>query len=242
MTSLPGGIVVRLAKALSRAPAALANKALDQVGAMIQHRALVDRALVGDFAAVDRQRRIEQHRAGDPRRRARRGRQKFCNRSRNASRIRGSEAAAARSSGGSAGLIRRQPSRSRTTSAEISSRLMPAITTSRTSGAQAATNRARSGPTLTQVPLASLKSSAMRPSKSKPASKSSGDGRLQRVAEFVKAFLVERRRGQFRLAPIARRDVRPLGADFQLAVVRHQLGVVARAPASRHGRSGWWPD
>ena len=60
------------------------------------------------------------------------------------------------------------------TSAEISSRLMPAITTSRTSGAQAATKRARSGPTLTQVPLASLKSSAMRPSKSKPLSKSSG--------------------------------------------------------------------
>src|SRR5258708_3537489 len=59
-------------------------------------------------------------------------------------------------------------------SAEISSRLMPAITTSRTNGAQAAMNRARSGPTLTQVPLASLKSSAMRPSKSNPALKSPG--------------------------------------------------------------------
>jgi len=50
---------------------------------------------------------------------------------------------------------------------------MPDITTSRTSGAQAAIKRARSGPTLTQVPLASLKSSAMRPSKSNPALRSS---------------------------------------------------------------------
>ena len=37
--------------------------------------------------------------------------------------------------------------------------------------AQAVTKRARKGPTETQVPLASLKSSAMRPSKSKPASR-----------------------------------------------------------------------
>jgi len=94
-------------------------------------------------------------------------------RSRNAATISGSAAVAARSSSGSVGLIRRQPSRSRITSADTSSRLMPDITTSRTSGAQAATNRARNGPTLTQVPLASLKSSAMRPSKSKPAWKSS---------------------------------------------------------------------
>ncbi len=55
---------------------------------------------------------------------------------------------------------------------------MPAMTTSRTSGAQAAIKRARKGPTLTQVPLASLKSSAMRPSKSKPASKSSASAGL----------------------------------------------------------------
>ena len=55
-----------------------------------------------------------------------------------------------------------------------------------------------------------------------------GVGRLERIAEFVKAFLVEGISGQFRLAPIARRDIRTLGADFQLAVVRHQLGLVAR--------------
>jgi hypothetical protein len=51
---------------------------------------------------------------------------------------------------------------------------MPAMTTSRTKGAQAVTKRARNGPTLTQVPLASLKSSPVRPSKSNPASKLSG--------------------------------------------------------------------
>jgi hypothetical protein len=95
------------------------------------------------------------------------------NRWRKASRTSASRAVTAISSTGRVGLISRQPSRSSTTSADISSRLMPAITTSRTSGAHAAMNLARSGPALTQVPLASLKSSAIRPSKSKPASRSS---------------------------------------------------------------------
>src|SRR5580692_3519233 len=47
---------------------------LDQGFALLQHCALVDRAFVSDFAAVDRQRRIQQDSAGDPRRRAGRGR------------------------------------------------------------------------------------------------------------------------------------------------------------------------
>jgi len=81
---------------------------------------------------------------------------------------------------------------------------MPAITTSRTSGAQAAMKRARSGPTLTQVPLASLKSSAIRPSKSNPALKSSATAGLICVPEFVKTFPVEGGGGQLRLTPIAR--------------------------------------
>src|SRR6202021_2791365 len=37
--------------------------------AVVEHRALVDRSLVGDFATIDRERRIEQERAGNPRRR-----------------------------------------------------------------------------------------------------------------------------------------------------------------------------
>ena len=59
--------------------------------------------------------------------------------------------------------------------------------------------RARSGPTLTQVPVASLKSSAMRPSNSRPCARIVRIGELQRVAEPVEAFLVERLRGQLRL-------------------------------------------
>ena len=50
----------------------------------------------------------------------------------------------------------------------ISSRFMPATTTSCTQGSPAAMMRARSGPTETKVPVESLKSSAVRPSKAKP--------------------------------------------------------------------------
>src|SRR4051812_49731219 len=44
---------------------------LDQQAAMLEHRALVDRALVGDLALVDRERRGHEDRAHDPRRRYR---------------------------------------------------------------------------------------------------------------------------------------------------------------------------
>ena len=105
---------------------------------------------------------------------------------------------------------------------------MPAMTTSRTSGAQAAMNRARNGPTLTQVPLASLKSSAMRPSKSKPHSKSIGIGRLERVAELIKPLLVK---GGVPSSPAAASSpgvtFGPLRANLELAIVGNQLGVVA---------------
>ena len=72
-----------------------------------------------------------------------------------------------------------------------------------------AMKRARSGPTLTQVPVASLKSSAMRPSNKRPLLGSCRSSNLQRIAEPVEAFLVEGFGGQLRLAPVARRDVRP---------------------------------
>src|SRR5207342_3000269 len=55
---------------------------------------------------------------------------------------------------------------------------------------------------------------------------------LERIAEFVKALLVERLRGQFRLTPVTRRDVRPPGAHFQLAVVGQKLCVIAK-----HGKA-----
>src|SRR3954453_5109627 len=41
---------------------------LDQQAAMLEHRALVDRAFVCDFALVDRERRVHEDRARDPRR------------------------------------------------------------------------------------------------------------------------------------------------------------------------------
>src|SRR5580704_9579414 len=71
-----------------------------------------------------------------------------------------------------------QASASGNTSAVMSSRSPPASTTSRTSGAKCAMNAARSGPTLTQVPVASLKSSARRPSNSRPFDGSAGSANL----------------------------------------------------------------
>src|ERR1700682_6284237 len=44
---------------------------VDQAATMFDHCALVDRAFISDFAAVDRQRRVEQHRTRDPGRRTR---------------------------------------------------------------------------------------------------------------------------------------------------------------------------
>ena len=69
---------------------------------------------------------------------------------------------------------------------------MPAITTSRTSGAQAAMKRARNGPTLTQVPLRELEVLGDAAVEIEAGVEIIGIGRLQRVAELVEAFLVER--------------------------------------------------
>ena len=54
-----------------------------------------------------------------------------------------------------------------------------------------------------------------------------GIGRPDRIAEFVKALLVEGSRGQLRLPPIARRDVGAPGAHLELAIVGNELGFVA---------------
>src|SRR5262249_56864429 len=51
--------------------------------------------------------------------------------------------------------------------------------------------------------------------------------RFESVAEFVEAFFVESGSGRFRLAPVAGRHVWPLCAYLQLAVVRHELRVIA---------------
>ena len=68
---------------------------------------------------------------------------------------------------------------------------MPAITTSRTSGAQAAMKRARNGPTLTQVPLRELEILGDAAVEIEAGVEIVGIGRLERIAEFVKALFVE---------------------------------------------------
>ena len=88
--------------------------------------------------------------------------------------------------------------------------------------------RARNGPTLTQVPVDSLKSSAMRPSNSRPLPAIVGVDEFQRVADLVEALFVERLARELLLPPIAGRDVRAAQARFQLAFVRHQLEFDAR--------------
>ena len=63
------------------------------------------------------------------------------------------------------------------TSKPMSSRLIPVTTTSCTYGAPVDTAFARNGPTLTNVPLLSLKSSVSRPSNSSPSSGRSGSAK-----------------------------------------------------------------
>ena len=206
---------------------------------MLQHRALVDRALVGDFAAIDRQRRIEQHRAGDPGRRARGARQRFWKPL--AKRVADQRIGRRRSE-----IVRRQRRIDQAAAIEIEHdqrRDFVAVDAGdhdvahqrRAGRDEARAQRADADPGAAGE-LEILGNAAV---EIEAGVEIVGIGRLERIAEFVKAFFVEGRRGQFRLAPIARRDVRPLGANFQLAVVRHQLCVIARAREGRHGRSGW---
>ena len=136
-------------------------------GASLQHGALIERALVGDLAGVERRRLGKQQDAFDAARRASRLAVKAASRLRNASRTFGSARSPLSASG-------RHASRSGKIKAVTSSRSWPAMTASLASGASAETSAARNGPTLTQVPVASLKSSAMRPSNRKPPEASPG--------------------------------------------------------------------
>ena len=84
-------------------------------------------------------------------------------------------------------------------------------------------NFALNGPTLTHVPVASLKSSATRPSNRKPRSGSVVVGEPQRIAELVESLFVKRRLGQLGLAPVAGGDARALDARLELAGVGDEL-------------------
>ena len=85
-------------------------------------------------------------------------------------------------------------------------------------GRRPARSCARSGPTLTKVPVDSLKSSAMRPSNSRPRCGSAGSIELHRVAGAVEAFFVEGLGGLLGRAPVARHHVRAAEAHLELAV------------------------
>ena len=101
---------------------------------------------------------------------------------------------------------------------------------------RAAMNRARSGPTLTQVPVESLKSSATRPSNTRPLRGSLRIDEAHRVAQPVEALLVEGRARELRLPPVAGRDVRPADAHLELVAHGRELQLDARHRAGRSCR------
>ena len=148
---------------------------IDQAGAMGKYGTLVDRSFVGDLADVERRRLDEQNGPADPRRGAAARRRQFGEQGAKRARTRESASTAeAGASGARPGASLRHASMSGKISAATSSRSGAASTASRTNGAHSAINPARNGPTLTQVPVASLKSSASRPSNTRPFAGSSG--------------------------------------------------------------------
>ena len=92
-----------------------------------------------------------------------------------------------------------------------------------------ASSLARSGPTLTHVPVESLKSSRDAAVERESLRRVGGIDEAQRVAELVVALLVERRARQLRVAPVAGRDVRP--AQSRLRACRRPERASAPRPA-----------
>ncbi len=86
---------------------------------------------------------------------------------------------------------------------------------------------ARSGPTLTQVPLDSLKSSARRPSNISPFDGSRRIAQADGVPHAVEALLVEGGRGARGVAEVPGRHVRSPHAGLELAADAGELQVHA---------------
>ena len=189
----------------SRAPGGgVGVELLDQRGAVLQHRLLVDRSLVGDLARVERRRLVEQDGAGDERRAAGALRAPASSSTSLEAARRppgGATHVAGRRVGAAAPASSRHAARFGKISAPTKSRSWPAITTSCASRRPARGSCARSGPTLTQVPVDSLKSSASRPSKTSPLPRIAGIDEAHRVAEPVEALLVERGRASAPSSP-----------------------------------------
>src|SRR5262249_49561778 len=111
------------------------------------------------------------------------------------------------------------------------SRLSLHTTTSCNAGEAAASTASRKDPTLTHVPVVSLKSSAVRPSKMRPRAGSSGSANPDGVSRSIEAFIVVARSGQIGTLPIARRNVRSAHANLELTGIGHQLQL---HPRHRH--------
>ena len=131
-----------------------------------EHRALIDRALVGDLGGIERGQLREQDAAATrfelPV--ARLGETRPSSVLEIAAHALVGAIRAPRGPGRQAELPGPGRRRDRETpAARMSPWSAPAIATSLRRGRKCASSRARSGPTLTQVPVASLKSSAMRP-------------------------------------------------------------------------------
>ena len=86
----------------------------------------------------------------------------------------------------------------------------------------------RNGPTLTHVPVASLKSSAIRPSNKSPLAGSTASAEFDAHRRSRRTPLRRRPPPWRRRAPIAGRDIRPPHPRFELAFVRHELEFEAR--------------
>ena len=214
-----------------------------------QHGALVDRALVGDLAAVDRRRLGQHERARHARRAAGAGRRAASRPGAGRTRAprgvaehlrRAARRPAGRRSARQASSAR-EDQQADLVAVDAGDRRRPAR-----SGSPAAMICARSGPTETKVPVASLKSSAMRPSNTKPSSGRAGSIGLSGVAAAVEAFVVEALGRLLGRAPVAGRDVRAAVAHLELVADRHELQLDARrrqadvarlAPRARWRRS-----
>ncbi len=103
-------------------------------------------------------------------------------------------------------------------------------------GRSAASSAARRGPTRTQVPVDSLKSSAIRPWNVKPARWIGWIDEANRIAQAVEAVLVERGPGELGVAPVARRDVRARERALRAGRRPARLSTRRRARARRCGR------
>src|SRR6185312_6009781 len=187
-------------------------KLFDQLLAVLQHGALVDRTLVGDLAAVDREGRIEQDRTGDAAGRSGRARKQLL------------EALAERRPhrriiGGAGDIISGKLWIDETTTIEIEDNQRRDFVAVDARDHDVAYQRRASGDEACAQGTDGHPGAACKLEILGDAAVEIEAGveiidisRLDSVAKLVETFLVEGGLGQFRLTPIARRHVRPAGA------------------------------